>query len=412
MRQELNKLQNQFNALKKRGLKLDLTRGKPSTEQVALANGLDGILHGNYLAEDGTDTRNYGGLRGLPEARKLGALLMDIPAENVICAGNSSLQLMYITVDTLMHVGLSSAPLRQVNSPTVLCPVPGYDRHFTLTDALGLKMKTVPMLESGPDMDIVESLVDADSNICAIWCVPKHSNPTGATYSDETVQRLAKLPTRRSQSTNPVFVLWDNAYAVHDFKGYTDLSSIFNYATESQTLHRIVLFASTSKITHAGAGIAFVGAAETNLQLLEQRMSAMTVGPDKVNQLRHAKFLRDAAGIRQHMEAHAGIVRPKFQVVADALNSHLGNSGLATWTQPSGGYFVSLDLQPGLAAKTVELAREAGLALTPAGATFPYGNDPTDSNLRLAPTFGQLRDLEPAVEILAVSCKLAAALQS
>lgn len=402
-------LQRQYDQLRAQGLKLDLTRGKPSSEQVALSDGLDGILQGNYIAADGTDTRNYGGIRGLAEARALGAVLMDLPVQNVICNGNASLLLMHTVVDQIVNYGLLSSPVKTVQDATVLCPVPGYDRHFTLTDSLGLKMENVPLLDTGPDMDVVEELVETNPNICGIWCVPKHSNPTGITYSEDTVHRLAQLPKRRNSSTHPFFVLWDNAYAAHDFDGTAELASIFDYANQYGSEDGMILFASTSKITHAGAGLAFVGGSERVLDALERKLSTMMVGPDKVNQLRHAKFLRDAEGIRAHMEAHAALVKPKFEIVEKVLNEQLGNTGLATWTRPTGGYFVSLDLRPGLAARTVELAQNAGLALTPAGATFPYGRDPNDSNLRLAPTFGQLEDIEPAVRILGVSCKLAAA---
>lgn len=403
-------LQRHYDELRAQGLKLDLTRGKPSAEQVALSNPLDGILEGNYIAEDGTDTRNYGGIRGLLEARRLGAVLMDVPTESVICNGNASLQLMHTVVDLIVNYGLLSTPARTIDGATILCPVPGYDRHFTLSDALGLRMENVPLLETGPDMDIVEELVASNPQVCGIWCVPKHSNPTGITYNEDTVNRLARLPQRRHTQSNPFFVLWDNAYAVHDFDGITELASVFDLAKQHGTENNVVLFASTSKITHAGAGLAFVGGSEPVLAALDAKLSTMMVGPDKVNQLRHAKFLRDAKGIRAHMEAHATLVKPKFDVVEKVLNEQLGNSGLATWTKPTGGYFVSLDLKPGLAGKTVKLAQNAGLALTPAGATFPHSNDPNDSNLRLAPTFGRLEDIEPAVRILGVSCKLAAAL--
>ena len=404
-----SELQKQYDQLKAQGLKLDLTRGKPSTEQVALSDSLDGILQGDYIAADGTDTRNYGGIRGLAEARALGAVLMDLPVQNVICNGNASLFLMHTVVDQIVNYGLLSAPVRTNEDATVLCPVPGYDRHFTLTDSLGLKMENVPLLDTGPDMDVVEALVATNPKICGIWCVQKQSNPTGITYSKDTVDRLARLPKQRNSDAHPFFVLWDNAYSVHDFDATTELASIFNSAKQHSTEDRVVLFASTSKITHAGAGLAFVGGSEPVLDALEGKLSTMMVGPDKVNQLRHAKFLKDAKGIRAHMEAHAALVKPKFEVVEKVLNEQLGNTGLATWTKPKGGYFVSLELKPGLAARTVELAQNAGLALTPAGATFPYGKDPNDSNLRLAPTFGQLEDIEPAVRILGVSCKLAAA---
>ena len=409
MKLNIESLQAEYDRLKSQGLNLNLTRGKPSTEQVALSDDLDGILEGDYFAEDGTDVRNYGGLRGIPEARAIGSILMDVPSENVICGGNASLQLMAITLDTIANYGLCGAPLKTINEATVLCPAPGYDRHFVLNESLGLRMEAVAIHDAGPDMDQVEQLVDDNPRVSAIWCVPKHSNPTGITYSDEVVERLARLPGRRKSEEQPFFVLWDNAYAVHDFDGNAELSSIYKHACKFGTEDRVVLFASTSKITHAGAGIAFLGGSENILNGFESRLSTMTVGPDKVNQLRHAKFLDNGKRLRAHMEAHAEIVRPKFHTVERVLNEQLGNSGLATWTQPTGGYFVSLDLQPGLAKQTVELCAEAGLAMTPAGATFPYKDDPNDSNIRIAPTFGKLEDIEPAITILGVSCKLAAA---
>ena len=411
MQLDLKQLQQQYDQLKSLNLNLDLTRGKPSSKQVQLSDALDGILEGDYLAADGTDTRNYGGIRGIPEARALGAVLLDVPSENVICGGNSSLQLMHTTLNTIVNYGLLSVPTKMTDGATILCPVPGYDRHFTLTHELGLRMQTVRLLDDGPDMDQVEELVYSDRGICGIWCVPKHSNPTGITYSENTISRLVRLATSRSGDSQPFFILWDNAYAVHDFNGITELPSIFSHAQGTSAEHRLVLFASTSKITHAGAGIAFLGGSTALLIELEKHLATMTVGPDKVNQLRHAKFLRDANGIQSHMQAHAELLRPKFEQVDKSLTQHLGNTGLASWTKPTGGYFVSMDLKPGLAQQTVALAKEAGLALTPAGATFPYGKDPTDSNLRLAPTFGHLKDLDTAVTILSISCRLAAASQ-
>ena len=407
---ELNTLVERYEDLKSRGLSLDLTRGKPSSEQVALADELDGILRGNYETDDGTDTRNYGGLHGITEARQIGSCLLGIPEDRVIAAGNSSLQLMYFVVDQIINRGLVGPALKHKEEISAICPVPGYDRHFTLTDSFGIGMVTVDMLEWGPDMDAVEKLVQEDEATSLIWCVPKHSNPTGCTYSDETVDRLAALPAlRRNNSASPFYVLWDNAYAVHDFGQSTAaLASLDERAHAHGTEDRIIQFASTSKITQAGAGVAFLGGSKGVLDDFESLLFVMTVGFDKVNQLRHARFLRDMDGLRDHMKKHAEILRPKFEAVQEGLTKELGNRSDVRWTQPSGGYFVSLDVRPGTASRVVELAKQAGLSLTPAGATYPYGHDPNDSNIRIAPSFATLEEVESATEILGVCVRLAA----
>lgn len=403
-------LVERFSDLKAKRLNLDLTRGKPGTEQVALSDRLDGILEGDYFADDGTDSRNYGTLRGLPEVRELGAALLDVPSENVICMGNSSLQLMHLTVNLISNRGLCSRPAKDVSEqPVALCPVPGYDRHFTLTDELGFRMQSVPMNEAGPNMGKVEAHVQDDPATSFIWCVPRHSNPGGEIYTDDVIERLAKLPNLRSQSESPFFILWDNAYAVHDFAPSPKQASIFNLARAHGTLNRVVLFGSTSKITHAGAGIAFIAGSNDVVTTIEQALSSMIVGPDKVNQLRHARLLNDLNGLKNHMRKHADIVRPKFEIVESCLQEELGNTGLARWTRPTGGYFVSVDLANGLASRVVELSKEAGLALTPAGATYPYGIDPNDSNLRIAPTYAKLEEIQQAMEIFGTCVKLAAA---
>ena len=403
---DLQKYKNALEALKQKGLALNLTRGKPNTEQVALADELDGILQGDFTAEDGTDVRNYGGLRGIPEAQRLGGYLMDISDAQSIAAGNSSLQLMHTVVDVALNKGLAGDPLRSKRSVEAICPVPGYDRHFTVMESFEVPMFPVAITDWGPDMDAVEARLSTSLGATFLWCVPKHSNPTGCTYSDEVVDRIAALP----KINDATYVLWDNAYAVHNFKADSpQLASIYEAALRHGTQDRVVLFASTSKITFAGAGIAFVGGSDAVLNDIESHLSAVTVGFDKVNQLRHARFLRDGAGIESHMRRHAALLAPKFAVVQHGLQEHLGNTGLATWTDPMGGYFVSLDLKPGLARDLVNLAQTAGLALTPAGATFPYGNDPNDSNVRIAPTFANVDEIGDAMEILGVCVKLAAA---
>ena len=400
-------IEQDFAALRGANLALDLTRGKPAPEQLDLANALDGLLTGDYRAEDGTDVRNYGVLRGIPEARRLGARFLELRPEEVIAGGNSSLTLMFHVLDAAMNAGLLGLPWRQSGSVKAICPVPGYDRHFTLADALGMELATVPMTAAGPDMDAVESLVANDDAVRCIWCVPKYANPTGCVYAPETVRRLAELPAKAGR---PFLVLWDNAYAVHDFEfPAARLEPILPLARAAGAEDGIAMFASTSKVTFATGGIAFLGGSEALLAAMEKRLSILMIGADKVNQLRHARFLEGR--LEEHMRAHANLVRPKFEAVQRGLERGLAGTDLATWTRPRGGYFVSLDTRPGLAAKTVALAKELGVALTPAGATFPHGADPEDRNIRIAPTFATLAEVEAGVEVLALCIRLAAARQ-
>lgn len=396
-------LEAQYTTAQGANLTLDLTRGKPGTEQVALSDALDGVLGGDFLAADGIDVRNYGGLRGLREVRVLGAELLGLVPEQVIAAGNSSLTLMHLAVDTAMKQGLNGPPWRELSAVKAICPVPGYDRHFTLTESFGIEMVPVPMNDAGPDMDQVEALVDAEPAVKCIWCVPKHSNPSGCTYSAETVRRIAALGKR-----SPGFVtFWDNAYAVHDFRfPAAPLDDVLALATEAGAPDSVVMFASTSKITFAGAGVAFVGGSENTLAALEAHLSVMTVGHDKVNQLRHARFLKGRR-LSEHMNAHAALVAPKFDAIEWVLAAELTGLGVASWTQPRGGYFVTVYTQPGLAKQVVALAGDAGVRLTPAGATHPYGNDPNDDTIRLAPTFATLQEVEQATRTLALCIKLA-----
>ena len=400
----MNDLQRRFESFKGANLALDLTRGKPAPEQLDLANALDGWLQGDYRAADGTDVRNYGVLRGIPEARELGARFLDVSPEEVIAGGNSSLTLMFYVLDAAMNAGLNGPPWRDLGPAKVVCPVPGYDRHFALADALGMELVAAPMTDDGPDMARVEELVAMDDSIRSIWCVPKYANPTGCVYSPETVRRLAELP---AKTRRPFLVLWDNAYAVHDFEfPPAKLEPILPLAREAGTADRIALFASTSKVTFATAGVAFLGGAEPFLAAMEKRMSIFMIGADKANQLRHARFLGER--LDDHMRRHADLVRPKFQAVQRGLERGLGGTGLAEWTRPRGGYFVSLNTLPGLAARTVALAKELGVALTPAGATFPHGVDPEDRNIRIAPTFATVEEVEAGVDVLALCIKLAA----
>lgn len=404
---QLSALQEQYDRLRRLGLALDLTRGKPCTGQVALSDGLDGILQGDYAAADGTDTRNYGGLDGLPEARALFGGMLGLPPEEVMVGGNASLTLMYQVVEFALTEGLRGPESAWGNSDSVkfICPVPGYDRHFAICEHLGIEMLTVPMLDSGPDMDAVEALVKSDEAIKGIWCVPRFSNPTGCVYSDRTVERIAGLP---GLAAPHFLVMWDNAYAVHSL--YDDapaLAPVSEYCRAQGTLDNLFQFGSTSKITFSGAGVAFLGSSRQNLAALSHHLGFQTIGPDKVNQLRHVRFLRDSANIADHMAQHAALVRPRFESVLEILDRELGGTGMGSWTRPRGGYFISFDTRPGLAREVVTLAGEIGVKLTPAGATFPYGRDPRDSNIRLAPTFATPQAVREAMAAFVLCVRLA-----
>ncbi len=399
-------LQREYELLAGNRLALDLSRGKPAADQLSLSDGLENMIAGNYTAADGTDTRNYGQLRGLPEARELGAEILQVPAEHVIAGGNSSLNLMHLVVSTALSKGLwgDSRAWRNSPQPAILTPVPGYDRHFTLTEAMAIGMVHVGMTADGPDLDQARELAAADANIKGIWCVPKYSNPTGCVYADPVVEGLARLC--NDAAADDFVVLWDNAYAVHDLHfPPLQLASIHAAAEQAGTLDHVVQFGSTSKITFAGGGLAFVAGSQRVLTQLERQLSFMTIGADKVNQLRHARFLRGR--LEAHMQAHAELLRPKFALVIDTLRRELQALDIATWTEPQGGYFVSLDLRPGLASEVVSLAKAVGLSLTPAGATYPRGEDPEDRNVRIAPTFAGLNELEAAMQVLTLCVKLA-----
>ena len=386
-------------------LSLDLTRGKPGPDQLALSAALDEPPD-SYLGADGTDARNYGALRGLPEARALGAELLGLSPDRVFAAGSSSLFLMFQVVETALRRGLWGDDrhwsLRA--PPRMLAPAPGYDRHFTVCEKLGIEMLAVPMLDSGPDMEAVHALTRDDPSVQGIWCVPKYSNPTGCIYSDATVAALAELP--RQAAADDFVVFWDNAYAVHDFEfPAAPLANLYELALAAGTEDHVALFASTSKITYASGGLAFCAGSDALLGALQKTLEVMMIGPDKVSQLRHVRFL--AGRIEEHMAQHAELLKPKFELVDRVLQQDLGGLGIATWTKPKGGYFVSLDVLPGAAARVVALAGDVGLKLTPAGATFPYGRDPDDSNIRIAPTFTVGDDLKTAMHVLTQCVKLA-----
>ncbi|RKS07659.1 DNA-binding transcriptional MocR family regulator [Nocardiopsis sp. Huas11] len=386
------------------GLKLDLTRGKPAPEQLDLSEELLD-LPGGHTAADGTDTRNYGGLRGLPELRAIFADVLQVPADQLLAGGNSSLEMMH---DCLVHALLSVLPgaeSRWVDQDRLvfLCPVPGYDRHFALCERFGIEMVAVPMNESGPDMDVVERLVAEDPAVKGIWCVPKYSNPSGVSYSDETVARLARMETAA-----PDFrIFWDNAYAAHHLTDEpVEIADLLAACAESGNPDRAFVFGSTSKITFAGAGVGFFGSSAANVDWLVANNSKRSIGPDKVNQLRHVELLRDAEGVRAHMERQRALLAPKFAAVQRILTEELGGTGLATWTDPEGGYFVTLEVVEGCAGEVVRRAAEAGIKLTPAGATHPYGDDPRDATIRIAPSFPGLAELERAMRGLTVCVRL------
>ena len=385
----------------KAGLKLDLTRGKPALEQLDLADELDGILKGNYFASDDTDTRNYGGLKGLPEARNLGAEWLGLAQEEVIVSGNSSLSLMYQVLHVGAHYGFGTTPwLQQSSPPEFLAIVPGYDRHFGICEKLGIKMVNIPMNADGPNMEMVEAQVRRPQ-VKGIWCVPKYSNPTGNIYSAEVVDRFARLG---NQAAPDFRIMWDNAYAVHDHHPHTtELTNLMELCRLQGTEDSVFMMGSSSKVTLAGAGISFLGGSKSNLDYFLQQMACWTIGPDKVNQLRHARLLPDLAATKKHMLRHAEITRPKFELVLDKLEESFSGLEMGTWIRPEGGYFVSFDSLPGHAKEIVRLAGEAGVKLTPAGSTFPYGVDPEDKNIRLSPTFPPLADLSAAMEIF-VNC--------
>ena len=392
------------------GLKLDLTRGKPSPEQLALADPLDRVVGEDYVLADGTDVRNYGGLDGIPEARRLGAALLGVREDEVLAGGNASLTLMYeYLLGAWLNgpLGSDTAWRRESSDLKFLCIVPGYDRHFTITEHLGFELINVEMQVDGPNIDEIERLVASDPLIKGIWCVPKYQNPTGHTFSEATVGRLARLAT----VAGPNFrIMWDNAYAVHDlYEDVAPLTNIMDHCRAEGTENSVVIFGSTSKITRAGGGVAFLAASPDNLTAVKKRLAVQTIGPDKLNQLRHVQFLRDLDGVKAHMRRHAEILRPKFESVLRYLDEHL--EGIATWTRPKGGYFISVNTPPGTASEVVRLAGSAGVKLTPAGATFPYSRDPHDSNIRLAPSYPSIDEINKAMPVFVAAVKLAAVRQ-
>lgn len=399
-------LQARYDAFKARGLSLDMTRGKPSSEQLDLANGmLDLPGRSDFTAADGTDTRNYGGADGLPEMKALFAEMLETTPASIVVGGNASLQMMHDTVVRALLHGVPDSPTPWGRGKTkFLCPSPGYDRHFAVCEHHGIEMVVIDMNEQGPDVEQVQKLVAADASIKGMWCVPKYSNPTGITYSDEVVKALASMKTAA-----PDFRLfWDNAYVVHDLFDEPDpLLNILRVAAEAGYPNRPLVFASTSKISLAGAGVAAMAASSANVADAKRHIGIQTIGPDKVNQLRHVRFFGNLAGVRAHMAKHAALLRPKFEAVDRVFERELGGKDIATWTKPRGGYFVSLDTLDGCAGEVVRLAGSAGVKLTGAGATYPLLKDPRDRNLRMAPSLPPADQVELAMEVVAVCVQLA-----
>jgi len=400
---ERAELQAKYNSIKKLKLNLDLTRGKPSSDQLDLSNlVMINLKSKKDFKLDNADIRNYGEIDGLPSAKKLGSLLLNVKPKNVIVNGTSSLNLTAIMLQTLFFKGNGDGPWKDKKKVSVICPVPGYDRHFSLFEEMGINMITVSMTGQGPNMDEVEATIKKDKSVKGIICVPKHSNPTGETYSRETITRLAKLP---KKSSKDFMIFYDNAYAVHDFKKSPKLSNIFKQCEKFKTSNNISLFASTSKITFAGSGIAFMGGSEKTIKTFVSYLEKVMVGSDKINQARHVKFFKNPKALEDHMKDLSSLIRPKFEIVEEYL-SRLPE-GYANWSTPTGGYFVSFNSKPGKAKKIHKLCSDAGLKLTPVGSTFPYKKDPKNQNIRIAPTQVKNSDLKKAMELFVTAVCLA-----
>ena len=410
-KEELLTLQKQLNKeyeeAKAKGLKLDMSRGKPAASQLDMEMDFMNVLNADsiFKTEAGVDCRNYGIMDGIPEARKLIGDVLGVSADNIIVFGNASLNIMYDTVARSEIFGvMGETPWCKLDKVKFLCPVPGYDRHFAITEQFGIEMINVPMTEDGPDMDMVEELVNTDPAVKGIWCVPKYSNPQGYTYSDETVKRFAAL----KPAAKDFRIYWDNAYAIHDLyeEKKDTLLDIISECEKAGNPDMVYEFCSTSKVTFPGSGIAALAASKANLDFIKKFMTIQTIGYDKVNQLRHVRYFKDAEGMKAHMMRHAAIMRPKFEAVFHVLESELNGLGIGSWTEPKGGYFISFDALEGCAKKIVEKCKEAGVVLTGAGATYPYKKDPKDSNIRLAPSFPTPEELAMATDLFVLCVKI------
>jgi aspartate/methionine/tyrosine aminotransferase len=409
---ELNKhyliLKEKYDEYKKQNMILDMSRGKPCPEQLELSMEMLDILKSDdhLKAKDSSDCRNYGGIDGIPEAKELFSQILELSNYEIIIGGNSSLNMMFDTLSRAMLHGVygSESPWGKLPVIKFLCPSPGYDRHFAICEHFNIEMIVVDMLQSGPDMDTLEKLVNEDDSIKGIWCVPKYSNPDGITYSDETVDRLAHMNTK----SRDFRIFWDDAYTVHHLTTNKpdQLKNILAACKTAGNPDRVYMFSSTSKITFPGSGIAVLASSEENLNFIRKQVSIQTIGPDKINQLRHIRFLKNMDYLKVHMEKHADIIKPKFDMVLNKLESELGGRKIASWNKPNGGYFISLNTLDGCAKDVVNMAAEVGVTLTKAGATFPYGKDPRNRNIRIAPTFPSVKELESAIEVLCLCVQL------
>ncbi len=401
------KLNAQYQEAKAKGLKLDMSRGKPSPSQLDMELDFLDVIDSssNFKTQTGIDCRNYGLLEGTPEAKKLLADMMEVSPDQVIICGNSSLNIMFDVVARSMIFGvMGSTPWCKLDKVKFLCPVPGYDRHFAITEQFGIEMINIPMTEQGPDMDLVEKYVNSDPAVKGIWCVPKYSNPQGYTYSDDTVKRFAAL----KPAADDFRIFWDNAYAIHDL--YEDrrdeLLEILGECEKAGNPNMVYEFCSTSKVTFPGSGISAVASSKANIDFMMKIMTIQTIGYDKMNQLRHVNYFKDINGMKEHMKKHAEIMRPKFEAVLEVLERELGGLSIGSWTKPNGGYFISFETMDGCAKAVVEKCKEAGVVLTGAGATYPYKKDPRDSNIRLAPTFPSAEELSMAADLFVLCVKL------
>lgn len=402
-----DRLEKEFEGAKEKGLKLDMSRGKPSITQLDMGMGIFDVLNAksDMKSAEGIDVRNYGVLDGLTEAKKMMAAIMGVNPENVIVCGNASLTIMYDTVSRSMtHGVMGSTPWCRLEKVKFLCPAPGYDRHFAITEHFGIEMITVPMTPEGPDMDVVEKLVAEDEAIKGIWCVPKYSNPQGYVYSDETVRRFANL----KPAAEDFRIFWDNAYAVHHLyeDDQEEILEILSECEKAGNPDMVYEFCSTSKISFSGAGVAAMAASQANLAFVKKSMTIQTIGYDKINQLRHVRYFQDFDAIKEHMKRHAALMRPKFEAVQAVLERELEGLGIGEWTKPKGGYFISFDAMEGCAKAIVARCKEAGVILTSAGATFPYGRDPRDSNIRIAPSFPTPEEMAMATDLFVLCVKL------
>lgn len=406
LRELLNKLLKKYEGFRPKNLKLDMARGKPCPQQLDLSSGLFGSVGDDcFKTIDGIDCRNYGILDGIPEAKKLFSEMLEVSTKEIIIGGNSSLNMMYDTIARAWIFGVygSDIPWGKLPKVKFLCPSPGYDRHFAICESFGIEMIPIEMKKDGPDMDTIETLVSTDDSIKGIWCTPKYSNPEGITYSDEVVERFAGLKPKARDFR----IFWDNAYVVHHlYDKHDELKNILDECKKQGNPDMVFIFSSTSKITFPGAGVAMIAASENNINFIKEKMQFQTIGHDKLNQLRHVRFLKNLENIEQHMKKHASILRPKFEAVLNILETELGGKDIAWWNKPRGGYFISFNTMDGCAKATVKMASEAGVTLTKAGATYPYGKDPRDCNIRIAPSFPPVDELKMAIEILCICVQI------